>query len=860
MGKNVKRLYTSFIPERYNLSIALSEDKKTFEGSVLIRGKKTGRPSKRFTFHQKNLTIKNCNVARISKNEQHTEMPISRTLTLQSADELRIHSPEVLPNDTYEIFISFSGNITNNMDGIYPCIFSENGQNKRLIATQFESHHAREAFPCIDEPEAKAIFTLTLDHDPLETALSNTPVMETVRNENGRQLSIFEPTPIMSTYLLAFVVGELRYLEKASKSGVKIRTYATSDQIEHASFALDVAVRAMDFYENYYDIPFPLKKCDFVALPDFASGAMENWGLITFREQTLLVDEHTSLSTKQYVAIVVAHELTHQWFGNLVTMHWWTDLWLNEGFASWMEYLAIDSLFPEWNVWTQFAVDEQQAALKADALEHTHPVEVQVHHPDEIHTIFDIISYQKGASVIHMLYEYLGEIAFRDGLRYYLKKFAYKNATTADLWQSLESVTNKPVVSFMSAWTKHTGFPLITVTAKKDHISISQQRFVSNPKSKAREDQSRWPVPLLSDRLSKKTLSRAKENFPIKSVADALSINVNARGFYRISYDESVIPYLEDALQNNTLHEIQRMTILADVFESTRAGYQNVETYLQILSRYRNESSLPVWEIIASSLGSIKHILSGDDGDDTLRNAMKPYIANLTQSEFVRLGWEPKENESHLDTLLRPLIVSLRASSDDEQILNDIRTYYERRVNQGENINPDIRAIVYATSARTGGLKEFNELLALYKSTKSSDEKLALTAGMTSFESPAIHEKVLELIQSDAVRLQDILYWIAYSFMNRHVRVQTWEWLQENWSWLKNSIGTDLSFSRLPVYTARAFTNDRLKDEYEKFFNNHMEPMLKRSFDQGLETIETNTAWRERDSQLALKWFKDQQK
>ena len=439
MSKNVTRLFEQFAPEHYTIHIALSEDKKSFTGSATVKGRKTGRPSERITLHAKDLKITDAKVALNDKKNGVKEIELSRTNIQKSYDEVRLHASETLFPGSYEISMNFSGDITKNMEGIYPSNFEEDGVKKQLIATQFESHHAREAFPCIDEPEAKATFDFSLTHAKDEVALGNTPEIESRREESGnRRTTTFETTPVMSTYLVAFVTGEMAVKEAKSKSGVTIRTYATSHQIEHTEFALGVAVKAMDFYEDYYDIPFPLAKCDFVALPDFASGAMENWGLITFREQALLVDDHTSLGSKQWVALVVAHELTHQWFGNLVTMRWWTDLWLNEGFASWMEYLAVDSQFPEWELWTQFAVDEQQLALKLDSLEHTHPIEVSIKHPDEIRTIFDAISYQKGASVIHMLHDYLGAEPFRDGLRHYLKAHAYNNTDTVDLWAALE--------------------------------------------------------------------------------------------------------------------------------------------------------------------------------------------------------------------------------------------------------------------------------------------------------------------------------------------------------------------------------------------------------------------------------------
>jgi aminopeptidase N len=855
MSKKVKRLFAQYAPENYKIHLTISEDKLAFTGSMTITGRKTGRPSKRITLHQKGLKISNVTLLHTNKASDVTEIPVKRLVLQQKFDEARIHTETTIYPGSYAISIDFSGSITKNMDGVYPCYYKEGGVTKELVATQFESHHAREAFPCIDEPEAKATFDLSITHALHEKALSNTPILsEKVFSHN--KLTVFEQTPIMSTYLLAFVVGELSYREAYSKNGVKIRTYATKDQIDHSQFALETAVACMDFYEEYYAIPFPLAKCDFVALPDFASGAMENWGLITFREQTLLCDDkNTSLSTKQYVAIVVAHELTHQWFGNLVTMRWWTDLWLNEGFASWMEYLAIDKLFPNWHVWTQFAVDDQQLALKIDSLEHTHPIEVTVKHPDEIRTIFDAISYQKGASVIHMLHEYLGADGFRGGLRHYLKKHAYKNTDTIDLWQALEDVTKKPVKKFMGAWTSQTGFPLLIVEAKSDHLLITQSRFVSNPQSTARHDPTTWPIPLLCDGLDRAVIEKATNHIPFTEKQSPVKLNIGQTGFYRVNYSHALQQMQIAALRQGTMHFVDRMGLLSDSFEVTKAGYQPVSEYLDLLSQYADEDSLTVWEIIASSIGSIRSVLSKSDTNNTLRDAMKPFIRDLVKIQHDRLTWDEQPGESHLDTLLRPMIIGLITAADSEKDVKKALALYQDRITGDNHVNPDLRGVVYATAARKGGSKEFHELLRLYKKTNSSDEKLSITAALTNFEQSELQNQVLELILTDTVRLQDKSYWIAYSFMNRHSRIATWQWLKDNWKWLKDNLGTDLSFSRMPIYAARTFTDQTLINDYVDFFSPRLEPLIERSYYQGLEIAQTAAAWKERDSDCVLQWL-----
>ena len=487
MPAKVRRLFEQFQPENYNLTLELDDTAMTFKGSVTIRGKKTGRPSERLTFHQKQLKVTK---ASLIKHDKKGDQPIAvkRINNQDSFDEVRLHSDSMIYPGEYTVSLEFSGSITRPMNGIYPCFFEDDGQQKKLIATQFESHHAREAFPCIDEPEAKATFDLTLLTPAANSkeVLANTPVA-TTKTAKGLVTTVFEQTPRMSTYLLAFAYGDVGYLEAKTTSGITVRTYATPANVQYTDFALEVAVKCLEFYNEYFDIEYPLAKCDFIALPDFSSGAMENWGCITFREQVMLVDpKNTSLHIKQYVAQVVAHELTHQWFGNLVTMKWWNDLWLNESFATWMSYLAVHELFPDWQYWTQFIVDEQLPAFKEDALENTHPINVTINHPDEIRTIFDAISYNKGGSVLHMLHAYMGADDFRDGLRVYLKRHSYKNTESTDLWAAWEEASGKPIGDFMTAWTHKEGYPI--VHADFTQGSLRQERFYLNPAADKKPD------------------------------------------------------------------------------------------------------------------------------------------------------------------------------------------------------------------------------------------------------------------------------------------------------------------------------------------------------------------------------------
>ncbi|HEY5695717.1 MAG TPA: M1 family metallopeptidase, partial [Candidatus Saccharimonadales bacterium] len=447
----VSRLIEQFVPEHYDISLTLNRTKRTFSGIVTLNGNSVGGKDT-ISVHAKDLAI-----------ESVTIDGKAATFTAQKNDELVIQHSD-LTKGRHIIVIGFNGNITDAMHGLYPCYFTHDGVKKELLATQFESHHAREVFPCIDEPEAKATFTVTLTTEQDVTVLGNMPVKQQ-RVENEQLVTTFETSPRMSTYLVAWVVGELHKKTAVTKRGIEVNVWATPAQpAASLDFALDIATRTIDFFETYFDTPYPLPKSDHVALPDFSAGAMENWGLITYREIALLANPETvSVSGRHYIATVIAHELSHQWFGNLVTMKWWNNLWLNESFATLMEYLAIDALHPEWDIWLDFATSESIAALRRDSLEGVQPVQVDVNHPDQISTLFDgAIVYAKGARLLRMCQQYVGQEAFQAGLKAYFAAHKFGNTEGNDLWNALSAASGKDITSLMNTWISQSGYPVVT--------------------------------------------------------------------------------------------------------------------------------------------------------------------------------------------------------------------------------------------------------------------------------------------------------------------------------------------------------------------------------------------------------------
>ena len=839
MSNKINRLYDSLHPLRYELDLSLNSKAATFEGILNLTFIKVKRPSKRITLHLKDLNVLSATLVKKEKNSDRT-INIVRINIQKTYDELRLHCDELLFPGEYLLKLSYSGKINEQMNGIYPSYFKNKKKSEIIIATQFESHHAREAFPCIDEPEAKAVFSLTLHTDPVSAVISNTEIKKQHSKGPGKLTTIFNDTPKMSTYLLAFVVGNLDYTEKINDNKIKVRVYATPDKLQATKFALDTACRVLSFYQEYFGIAYPLSKCDFIALPDFASGAMENWGCITFREQALLADpKDSSMRATQYVANVIAHELTHQWFGNLVTMKWWTDLWLNESFASWMSYLAVDKLFPEWKVWDQFIVDEQAMALNRDSLKNTHPIEVKINHPDEIRTIFDDISYEKGASVITMLENFMGSTNFQAGIRAYLKKYSYSNSDTKDLYSVLEEVSGLPVPSFMTSWTSQSGYPILKIDTNAKQLIFKQQRFLLDDSV---EDKTLWPIPILGSLhgMSDKLLIKDTSLFTAPKDLKHLKINTDRRGFYRTHYSPDLSKLIFSDI--SFLNDVERFGLLNDYLEFTKASLISSVDLLELLNSFVNEQSLIVWDAIVSIIGSIRLAMDDDD----MRMLLGPLIKKLATDKYKLLGISEKKNESSLDIMLRPMIVSLLDSADYPEIVDWANESFKKDPTLS-NISSNLRLTVLCSIAYRGDKTDYDKLLDLYQNETRSELKNNYCIALNTFQDVNLISNNLEYIKTKHVRKQDYALWISRSFSNRKAKSISWKWLQANWDWLQSEIGTDLSFYRMPIYVARVFSDVKFIKEFENFFNEHSSPSMERSIKQGVENIKWQAKWKKAD-------------
>lgn len=851
MSKQVRRLFDQFHPEHYSLQLRPDSDSLTFTGSVTITGAKVGRPSERLTFHQKQLTITKATITKTDK-QGTKEISVSRINNQDSYDEVRLHADEQLYPGLYTVTLEFKGTITQPMHGLYPSYFQHDGQEKILLATQFESHHAREVFPCVDEPEAKATFDLALETPKGVTVLGNTPVDVTSDLPNNWQLTSFETTPIMSTYLLAFAIGEIHCAEATTSDGVLMRTWGTVAQPQESlTYANDEAVKILEFFTDYFQTPFPLKKCDQIALPDFESGAMENWGLITYREVALLADPHNrSLSSEQYVSMVVAHEVSHQWFGNLVTMKWWDELWLNESFASLMEHVALDALHPDWFQWEQYTVSDVIACSSRDIFKDVQSVHVDVNHPDEISTLFDpAIVYAKGGRLLKMMREYIGEEAFRAGLKSYFAKHAYKNTVGTDLWDELTIASGKDIAAFMTPWLSQSGMPVIDVT-QTDTIRVSQKRFVLDSDT----DTQLWPVPYLADQALEPEVLESQSAVLAKPSDTPVIFNHNGSGHMLVHYiDDQSKQYIAQAFTDQKLLPESRINILNDQLLLARGGVASITDGLTIVKNARSESRDAVWMIMARVLGTA---LGLTEGDDQTEKNIKAFRRDLVRDWYDTLGWDDNEADSPNDKSLRQTILSLMVASDDEGAVNEALTRFKNAKTIDE-LDAEQRGIILSAVVKHGE-PVIDQLIEAYKSTPNPDIQLSLCAALTNVRDSKVGDYIIDkALSSDGfVRPQDIFRWYAYLMRNRHTRASTWNWLKTNWDRLEDLFGDSKSFEYFVNYSASPINTREAQAEFNEFFTPKSDIIaLKRNIAIAQSEIEARIAWRERDEAKISAFF-----
>ena len=769
-----------------------------------------------------------------------------------------------------DLALTFTGILNDKLHGFYRSQYiGPDGGQRYLAATQFEATDARRAFPCWDEPAHKAIFEVTLTIPSGLKAISNTPVVAESQPRPGITELRFAETPVMSTYLLAFVIGDLTSVEsqyQGKGQTTRVAVWTTQGKEEQGRFALDTSVKLLSFFNDYFGIPYPLEKLDHIALPDFAAGAMENWGAITYRETALLVDEaNSSAGTRQRVAEVVAHEMAHMWFGDLVTMQWWDDLWLNESFASWMGTKAVDWLFPEWEMWTQFVNMDTNRALTLDGLKTSHPIEQEVKNPAEVSQLFDAISYSKGASIIRMLEQYLEADVFQRGLQVYISDHQYGNARTQDLWSALESASGEPVTSIMDTWTKQMGYPVLQVEAAGPpghrELVLSQERFVYDRLLEYRGPEPEvWRVPIRvthgGTEPATLLMDGRQVRVPLETPAGAgdrqwFKVNPLQTGFFRVNYQAEDWEKLVPAIRSRELPAADRLGIQNDAYSLSRNGLLPVTRFLSLAQAYGNETDASVWGDLSSNLRDIEVLLTG-------RPEFQRYQAfarAIFKPAADRVGWEAQAGEGHLDALLRSIVLSQAGSYGDQQLLDQARERFQQHIKDQTGVRPDIRGVVFSLAGQMGDRAIYDQLWKLEKEADLQEEKIRLLMALTRFEDRGLLSETLKRSLSSDVRLQDTISVVSGVASNPYGRELAWEFIKDNWPEFDQRYGTGgFGLMRL-VSPCGNFTSQEGLDDVETFFAEHPVPAADRTIRQAVERIRLNIKWLERNQNELAAWL-----
>jgi tricorn protease interacting factor F2/3 len=762
-----ERLPQTVLPKNYNLNFDVSFELFTFNGKaeIMIEVKET---TSVLRLHCEELYISNISLVKETESFQ---------VSFDLIDgELHIKSGISLTPGNYVLRVGFSGKLNDDLSGFYRSRYIDNnGKEAYLATTQFEAPYARKAFPCFDEPAFKASFRVSVSIPEHMVGISNMPV-ESESVVNGRRSINFSPTPPMSTYLLYMGVGNFDFIEQI-RDGRAIRVYGVNGKSSQGAFALQFTADALHFFEQYTDVAYPLPKLDLLAIPDFAAGAMENWGAITFREVLLYVDESTtSLSVKKRVAEVIAHELWHQWSGNLVTMKWWDDLWLNEAFATYQAYKAVDQFFPRWHILDDFIDGDTKSAFDMDMLSTTHPIAVPVHTANEIEEIFDDISYGKGGSVLRMIEGYIGGEAFRKGVSVYLQKFAYQNAIAEDLWETLEEHSGLPVKDILVSWITKPGFPLLKASRKNSFIHLTQQLFTTHKNVSA----SPWPVPLtwISQDSSEERLFDTYE-CEIPATSNFIKFNKSQCGFYRTQYDKQMYKELCQTIKSKQFHEYDRWGILNDLWACVFAGYAALPDLLEIMDWYAAEDHLFVLRELSSQCSEISLLLRFSDHGKSLYNRYRTPFAKALDI----LGWQSNDQEEPNLKQLRPIAIEFLIHAGDEQVKQKAISKALAYLETG-TLEPDLRGCCLRALADEGSSHLFDKVKKAYEQKTTTEEKLSLLGALSGFTDPSLLTNYLDYGLTEKVRRQDLRTVFSRASYNPCCPELFFDWVKKNWETL----------------------------------------------------------------------------
>ncbi len=842
------RLARSVIPLHYELTLAPDLRAFTFEGTETVT----------IEVHEATMGIV-CNAAEL---QIHRATLRSGDVTLVGSvdlDEAReratIRLEGVAEPGRWELELAFTGTLNDKLAGFYRSTFTDaDGREQVIATTQFESTDARRAFPCWDEPDFKASFGVTLVVDDGLTALSNGTQIREVPMGDGRRAVTFADTMVMSTYLVAFVVGPLELTEPVDVDGTPLRVAYVPGKGHLAGFALEAGAHSLRFFTEYFGIPYPSDKLDLIALPDFAFGAMENLGCVTFRETALLVDPTTASRVEhERVADVVAHEIAHMWFGDLVTMKWWNGIWLNEAFATFMELLAVDAFRPEWERWVSFSTG-RAAAMNTDGMQSTRPVEFPVAAPEEAEGMFDVLTYQKGASVVRMLEQYLGAETFREGIRLYMRKHAYGNTETTDLWDAIEEASGEPVRSTMDSWIFQGGYPVVTVDGGEGGaIELAQRRFRYLPTPD--DADARWQVPVIlrasvdgSVATRKLLLSEGSATIDFgPSKVDWLVVNAGGSGFYRTRYAPDLLRRLTADLRAAQLSPVERYNLVSDTWAAVWAGLAPVDDFVDLARLFGDEEDPTVWSAVVAPFSLMERALPADR-----REGLQDFVRRLAGPAFARLGWTASPGEGEKLPTLRALLLgtlgTVGADPDIRWRAGELHAVY---LSDRSAVDADLAPALVAIAAHTGGEAEYQQFLDRYRNPATPQEEVRYLMALASFGHEGLLHRTLDMAATE-VRTQNAPFVINAALANREHGDKAWAWLKERWGSLLEKF-PDNSHARMieSISTLPA----ELAGDVRAFLSAHPVKAGQKTVEQTLERLDVNVAFRRREGERLAQVF-----
>jgi puromycin-sensitive aminopeptidase len=817
LGKNF-RLLTDAKPLRYGVRLSIDLQQGTFEGTMSVKvALQAAR--RELHLHAIGLEVQ-------AKGAQVQADAESETVTLQFAQEL--------PKGESTLELTWRGKFTAGLRGLY--------RAGTLAVTQFEAADARRLFPCFDEPAFKARWAIELVDVPEGVAAIGNGRVVADEKRGGKRTIRFEETPPLSSYLIALCIGDLVSSAAGRARDYPVRTWSVPQKQSLTAFGQEVACAVLPLLEDYFGQPYAYGKVDQVGVPDFEAGAMENAGCITYREVALLLDPKTApLAIQKRVAEVITHELSHQWFGNLVTMVWWDDLWLNEAFATWMAYKIVDQWRPQWRVWMDFE-GGKGAALHLDAMKSSHPIRAEIKNAEEAGEAFDAITYEKGGAILRMIEGYLGEDKFRDGIRLYMRKHREGNATADDLWGALAQASGQPILELANGWIRQTGFPLVSVSSQGGKIRLTQKRLFSDPK--AAGDATQWLVPVvlrMGDEPERRILLRgAEETVDVGKDVPYVLGNVSARGFYRVAYDQDLLRRIAENI--GKLRTEERMSLVADQWALVRAEVTPIDGFLRLLAGLNREEDHVVLDEVVGRLG----YLESRGVSDQDRPAFQAWVRRLFEPAAKELGWDVREGESDERRLRRAAVLrALALVARDPAAVREAVSRFEAHAAKKGTLDPNLVDVAVAAAARSGDTKRFDQLKELARTELDPAAKRRYLHALALVEHEGLVQPAVELALDPFVQMQDFASYLGTLLGNRAAKETAWKLMQSRWEEVRKKGDSPMILRRLVEALGSLVSREQL-GEVEKFLADHPIEGARMAIAQTLERLRMDVTLRER--------------